>query len=693
MKIIYSLILIFLFLSPDLQAEKIDPNQKPDPLPETTFEFPKYTETRLKNGLKLFIIEDHEQPTITMRLLVPGGNSVEGEKSGLADMVASLLTKGAGKLSALELATKIDGVGASISASARGDYITVSGSGLIKHLPVILKVFADVVAKPTFTDDEFDKLVPQMIAAVQNEKSSPGTLAAAMARKIVYGEGHPYAKRASEKSVNSMKVEDCKNYYANWFKPNESTLAIIGDVNKNTIVKVIEKAFKSWKEGETPDINIPSPKPMPLGVYFVERPASVQSSIIYTTQTLPYADKKYNTIRTAASLIGGGFAGRLFKTLREKHSYTYSPFGYQTRLKYTNSFICGSDVRNEVTDSSIVVIKEQISNLVAQPPEEEELYRVKKYLVGTYQMSFEKSSFIAALVQNADFFGISMNKVKSFPQRIMKLTGYDMQDAAKQYLNPDKAYLVVVGSPDVKDKLGQFGKVYTYNLDLEPKKIEEVSMTAEELIEAHTKAVGGKEAINSVKTIMGKGQVLVSMQGQTMPPGKIIDIWKAPNMKYTNIDLGTLKQETWVDGKKAWASQNGIMNAITGKDLVNQLNESIMFFETKLIDLGYNCEVLGKQNGLISMKAKGKDGSEKTYFFDPETFLLAKVERVKESPRGNMPITITFEDYTMISNVMLPGTIKNVSPYFTLTSTLSYEINQPADDSQFNPKVKKQPTK
>ncbi len=675
--------------SPAVRAEKIDPTKKPEPLPETTFEFPKYTEAKLKNGLKIFIIEDHEQPTITMRLLVPGGNSVEGEKSGLADMVASLLTKGAGKLSALEIAKKIDGVGASVSASARGDYITVSGSGLIKHLPVILEIFSDVVAKPTFPEDEFDKLVPQMIASIQSQKSSPGTLASAMARKVVFGKDHPYAERATEASVKSMEVEDCANYYKTWFKPNKSTLAIIGDVNKNTIVSTLEKAFKSWKEGKTPDIKIPAPNPMPLGLYFIERPGSVQSSVIYTTQTVPYADKEYNTLRTAASLIGGGFAGRLFKTLREKHSYTYSPFGYQSRMKYANSFVCGSDVRNNVTDSSIIVIEEQIKNLVDQPPSDEELYRVKKYLVGSYQMSFEKSNFIASLIQNADFFGISMNKVKSFPKKIMKLSGYDIQNAAKQYMNPDKAFIVVVGSPEVKDKLDKFGKVYTYNLDLEPKKIEKISMTAEELIEAHTKAIGGKEAINSVNTITGTGKVVVSMQGKNMPAGTLIDIWKTPNKKYTSIDLGAMKQETWINGTKAWTSQNGIMNEITGKQLENQLNESVLFIETKLIDLGYKCEVLGKQNGLISMKATGKDKSSKTYYFDPVTFLITKVEEVKESPRGKVPITSTFEDYTKYADVMLPNTIKTTNPYYSMTSTLTYKINESVDESRFNPEVKK----
>ncbi|MGA2297860.1 MAG: pitrilysin family protein, partial [FCB group bacterium] len=271
--------LLCIFLTAKGEDNKIV-TTKPEPLPEQEFTFPSYTEYTLKNGLKVFIIEDNEQPTVTIQLLVAGGTSVDGEKPGIADMTAELLTKGTKKYNALELAQKLDGVGASINASANVDYITVSGGSLTKHLNLLIDAFSEVVLRPSFPGKEFDKLVPKMLAGIQEEKASPGTLAANLAKKVIYGDTHPYALQPSEASIKEIKNDDIENYYKNYFKPNNASIAIVGDVKPKEILDKLEKALGTWKKGDVPKIKIPPAKPLPIGVYFVNRPASVQSSIL-----------------------------------------------------------------------------------------------------------------------------------------------------------------------------------------------------------------------------------------------------------------------------------------------------------------------------------------------------------------------------------------------------------------------------
>ena len=135
-------------------AQPIDIRKRPDPLPVKEFAFPAYTQKVLKNGLKVYIIEDHEQPTVNMELQIAGGNLADGTKSGVAQLVADLLTKGTTKRSALQIAEKLDGVAASVSASSTVGAFSVKGDALKKHLPLMLEVFADVTLNPSFPQEE-----------------------------------------------------------------------------------------------------------------------------------------------------------------------------------------------------------------------------------------------------------------------------------------------------------------------------------------------------------------------------------------------------------------------------------------------------------------------------------------------------------------------------------------------------------
>ena len=235
---------IFLTILTSNAGENKIISTKPEPLPEKEFTFPPYKEYTLKNGLKVFIIEDHEQPTFTLQLLVGGGSSMDGKKSGIADMTAQLLTKGTKKYNALEIAQKLDGVGASINASTEPDYITVAGFCLMKHLELFLDVFSEVVTKPVFPGNEFDKLVPEIIAGIDEEKASPGTLASNLAKKAIYGDTHPYAMMPTETGVKEIKNGDIENYYNNYFKPNNASLAVVGDVKPKEIIAKLEKPLE-----------------------------------------------------------------------------------------------------------------------------------------------------------------------------------------------------------------------------------------------------------------------------------------------------------------------------------------------------------------------------------------------------------------------------------------------------------------
>ncbi len=687
MKKIFGLLILLSVIMTNLNAQ-IDRSVRPEPLPEKEFQFPNHTTHKLKNGLLVFIIEDKEQPTVAFRLLIPGGTSMDNNLPGTAELTAGLLTKGAGKMNALDIAKTIDGIGASISARANGDAIIVSASGLKKHTKTILDVFKNIVTKPNFPKDELEKLTEQMIAGLQYEKSQPEQIGQTLARKVIYGDSHPYALKASESSLQKISVKEVQNFYNTYFIPNNATLAVIGDVSEKEIIPALEKAFADWKQGNAPKINIPEPKPQPLGIYFVQRPASEQTTLIVTNLAVPYKHNDYITLDLASKIIGSGFGGRLFRTLREKYSFTYTPWGYLTTSKFINRFACGADVNSEKTDSSLNVIFEQLSSLAEDGPTDDELNRMKRFVIGQYKLSFENSDFVASLIQEADFMGISLEQYKNYTKILEEITSNNIRYVANQYLNPQKSRIIAVGDPSIRPMLEKFGTVFDYNIDLEPlsgpnAKLDEVSLSPKDLMERHRRALGG-DAINNVQSIKKIAKSKINLGGQFIE-GEITQFIKSPNKMYMKLDMQVMQQEIWIDGNQGHVNAFGETSKLEGMMLEQLTLEATPFATCKLLDMGYKVEIKGRKNGEIVVVATSPNNIQSTYYFDENTYLINKYETIEQGPQGPTPITVKFSNWSTVNGVRFPARVENLSSIITMVNDYNFELNIPFDDELFKP--------
>jgi len=670
----------------------IDPLPKPEPKPAKDFVFPEYKTVVLSNGIKVFLISDKEQPVIELRMLLAGGSNLDGEKAGLADITTGLMTKGAGKRNALEIAQTLDGIGASVNVSAGQDYIVASGSSLKKHFNTMFEVFADFVLNPKFPKDEFDKLIEQSIAGVKMRKSNSGQLARLLGAIAVYGKDHPYGKVSTEQSLKSITVDDCKKYYQSTFMPNNLTIAVIGDFDEKELIKALESKFKNWKLGTKPNLDLPEPKPLPKGVYFIPRSGSKQSSVTITALTVPRNHSDHLALRLTSAVLGGGFGSKLFRTLREKYSFTYSPFASQTSNKFANRFIAGSEVKLDKTDSSIAVIMEQVKALYSDDGlTEEELRRIKNNVIGNYQMAFESSDFVASLIQNAEFYGESMDVVKTFTTRMNNLTTFDIAKVSEKYLRTDKLYLTVVSNPEIKDSLKKWGNVYEYTLDLESEediaRATPVNITAEELIKKYTEAIGGIDKINGIQTIKIEARGKFKVQGQSFD-AKAIQITQFPDKEYRSITTPVFQQESWCNGTKAWAKQGAETIELAGNEF-EELKKNIkneLFELTKAIQNNYKLELIGEKNGLIKLKVTNADGEKSTYHFDKVSFLITKIETTQDTPQGPMEIISTYSQYETINGIKYPLRVEVNTPFYQLDLDNVVYFNIPVDQSTFAPK-------
>ncbi|TNE35315.1 insulinase family protein, partial [bacterium] len=621
-KIIKLLTLSILF-SQLVFAQDYDLGKKPEPLGVKRFEFPDYKEATLDNGLRVFLIEDHEQPMFSFNILLPGGDALEA-KQDAAGFAAGLLMKGTKTKSAYDISNTLDGIGANLSVSNSTEYSTVSGSTIMKHKEVLLNMLVDILTNPTFPAEELDKLKSIAKTSLKSEKSNPGTLAINMAKIALFGKNHPYATVSTEKSIDAIKLEDVKKYFKDFYIPNSSTMVIVGDFNTEDMIKELNSKLASWKKGEVVKLEIPAPNPMPKGIYFIERKGSVQSAVRFAAMTVPFNDSEYMPINVASNVINSSFAGRMFKIIREKHSYTYSPTGGHSSNRFYNYSFFGSDVRDNVTDSTIISIKNEIlDDLVKNGPTESELETIKQFRIGQFYLSFESSGYLGSLIQQYDFKGVPIRMIKEYPSNYNKVTTKDVQKATKNYLSADNSYIIVVGDPSVKKQLEKLGQVFTYNTDYEPaKKLEEADIDAEDLIENYTEALGGKDAMKNVSVLEGKGDiVMISPNGQKLP-GKTDVIYTNTGKMYRHIDLNIYKSTDLYNGVNGWEVSGNNTTPVQGEQLNTLKFESDPFNYANIIEHGYNLKVKGKKDNQIVAEMRKDSILIQTLYFNSNTYLL-----------------------------------------------------------------------
>lgn len=671
------------------KTEKPDPNVKPSPLGSTPFVFPRYEEFTLPDGLHVFVVENHQLPTITFSLLIRAGDLYDPQgKEGVAAMTGDMMSKGTTQHSAAQIAEILDGVGATLSVETSGEAMTISGAALKKHSDLLYSMLGEQLTTPLFDEAEIEKLRKQYLASVANQKSRSIEVAQALSRKVIYGFNNQLARIQSESSINSIKKSDISRFFNLVIKPNNASIAIVGDVTVKEAKALLSKHLNKWEKG-----NISAPENPELhterqGVYFVARPGAVQSTIIVCTPAPSRKDERFMALDLTSTYLGGGFGSVLFSTLREKYSYTYSPFAFLTQGVRYNRFALGSEVRSSVTDSTISVILRELKKLDEEGPDEEILKRSIAIRVGRYKLSLEQASTIASYLQNGWFIGIPMDEVEREVERIEAVSYGDVSEAVRKYLGMFDLRIVVVGNPAIRGTLERFGPVYDYTLDLEPAVAEEyqrVDMSVDDIVRGYQQALGGEAAVNAVQSAVMNGRAVMSMQGRDMD-GTVVRKWKSPNKDYFKIDLSVMQQMQSTNGVQAWVSLNrGPAGEADAEETKRIILEARLFPVLSWQADGYKTSVKGKKGDFIVVEAMTPIGKKDLYFFNTTSMLLSKTEKEEQTPGGSVTIIEKFDNYVDVAGVKFPTTVVTQTPIYTLSFSWDIQLNLPLTDQDFIP--------
>ena len=636
----------------------------------------------LANGLKVFVVKNDKLPRVSFTLVLERDPIMEGDKAGLLGIVGQMMMGGTANRTKDQLDEEIDFIGASLSAGST----SIFASSLKKHQDKVLELMADVLYNPIFPQEELDKLQKQTLTGLATSKDDPNAISSRLSSALVYGKGHPYGEVETEQTVKNVQLSDIKSYYETFFKPNVAYLAIVGDMDKAEAEKVVNKYFAKWQKGEVPTFTYNKPVAASKNaVGLVDRSSSVQTVInIAQPIDLKLGDQEYISSRVLNQIFGGGSSARLFMNLREDKGYTYGAYSSLSADKLVGQFTANASVRNEVTDSAVYEFIYEINKLVDEGVTQEELDMAKANLAGSFGRSLESPSTVANFALNTERYNLPKDYYATYLQKMNALTVEEVNQTAKNLIDPDKLYITAVGNAsEIKDKLAQFGEVTMYdNMGFPAKEMAAVSVdvTVESVMENYLKAIGGKDKAKAVKT--AKLTLEAEIMGNSLEIAAVYDAETGGYGQKTSV-MGNVMQATTIKDGKASISAQGQNMELAGVQLDEAQINAYLFPEAWYLEKGYTATLDGLKDvdGTPAYKViiASASGAKLINYYDQTTGLKIK----NENPASGDTF---YSDYQVKEGVMFPmlWTIKSpMIPVPLEAKVTNLEINPALTDADY----------
>jgi zinc protease len=451
---------------------KLDRSSEPAPGGPESLKLPPLQKATLANGLKIVLAERHTAPVVNFTLMVDSGYAADAPNaSGTAGFEQRMLEEGTPTRDSLKIGEELESLSANFNAGANLDWSLVSLNTLKSTMDRSLDIYADLILHPAFPEKEFVRLQKDRIATIQREKVTPQTMALRVVPALIYGKGHPYAVpftgSGTEASVSKMTREDLAKFHETWFKPNNSTLLIVGDTTLDEIKPKLERLLASWKPGDVPQKSTPPvDQPEKDVVYLIDRPGSGQSVIFGAQLAPPQNDPDAVALQLVNGIFGGKFSSRINMNLREDKHWSYGVRSLLVPARGQRPYISISAVQTDKTKESMVELVKEYNGIVgAKKITLEELKDEQSNdtlgLPGTFETVQQLSGAYGNILQ----YGLPEDYYNTFTQKAIALTPDKANETAKKYILPDHLVWVVVGDmskvePGIRElNLGEVHKI------------------------------------------------------------------------------------------------------------------------------------------------------------------------------------------------------------------------------------------
>ena len=419
---------------------------------------PPVTRVTLANGIRVILMEYRRAPSFTIRAQFPGGESRSpGGKYGLAGLTAELMRKGTQKRTAQQIAEEIDFLGGTLGGGADDDRVAVSLSVLSKDSAAGLDLFADVIRRPTFPQDELERERQLLVAALEALPEDPSTVARRVADEVAYP-NHPYGKAATITSIKAINRADVQQYYEQWVRPDRMVIVAVGDFKTDAMLSALKARFEDWPKGEPFSIVANKPLAGPRRLVMVDKPDAVQTQARWVRQAIPRNHPDYFAAQLAETILGGGFTSRLTEEIRVNRGLTYGiGSSFDTDLQ-GGTFGVSTFTKVETTKALIDAVNGVLKQTAEKGFTPAEIQKGKQYIPGLFAIQVQTPESIASQLADIAFFNLPADYLQTYIQKIRAVTPKDLNRVARQYFAPDKLSLVLVApAAKVKSQLTSFG--------------------------------------------------------------------------------------------------------------------------------------------------------------------------------------------------------------------------------------------
>jgi zinc protease len=427
----------------------------PQPLPPVEFTVPGFSRVTLDNGLKIVVVPDSRLPLVSYRLAFNWGdiNDPEG-LTGISSAVASMLNEGTFEYSSRQLADQIERLGASISVHASDDFMIMSAAALSLYGSAILQLVAEIVLRPTFPEDELDLYRRNTIEHLKFQRSQPGFLANEQAARLIFG-SHPYSRVSpSANDVEKLSREELQNVHAAAMIPNNATFVVVGDVDREGVVREIEDLFKGWPPGQyTAPSFAAFPERTERTLTVVDRPGSAQSNIVLANRSIDRKSPDYFPTIVMNQVLGAGASSRVFMNLREEKGYTYGAYTRLDTKRLGGDFEATAEVRTAVTGDSLKEFFFELDRIRDEEVPAQELNDAKNFLTGVFPIRAETQEGMTNLIVNQLLFDLPEDYLQTYRSNIEAITADEVRRVANLYVRPKEMAMVIVG--DAKEIVPQ----------------------------------------------------------------------------------------------------------------------------------------------------------------------------------------------------------------------------------------------
>jgi len=444
--------------TPQSDAKKAAPKDfsanLPKPKPDPRFTLPQIQRRKLSNGLDVLLVKHDELPVVSMNLVLKTGAAADApERAGLASLTAGLLDEGTKTRSALDISNQLAAIGAQLGTGSGRDASSVTLRTLTRQLDKALDIYADVITNPAFPKDELERARSSRLAQLAQLHDNANAVADLIFASLIYGRKHPYGQPAigDVASVTGVSVEDPRRFYETYYRPNNAALVVVGDVQAETLLPKLERAFANWKAGEVPAVKFSAPPARERAtIYIVDKPGAAQSVINIGQLGVERASPDYFPLLVMNTILGGGFVSRINLNLREDKGYSYGARSSFDFRRSPGPFTASAGVQTAFTKESVVEFLKELRGIRGEiPVTDRELETAKQALIRGFPRSFETPDQIASRLSDNVLYNLPDSYFNNYITSVRAVSKADVNRVANRYLDPSKLAILVVGDRQV----------------------------------------------------------------------------------------------------------------------------------------------------------------------------------------------------------------------------------------------------